>query len=103
MAKLNVEIKENGDMKYTLEFAGRIFDITMIRTRYGAKSDEPSLDEQVEAKLGDALNAVLGEFEAEEALETIADIDGFSTLSTINDCILALTEYEAQLKAEAMP
>ena len=103
MAKLNVEIKENGDVKYMLEFAGRTFDLTMIRNEWGAKSDNPSLDAQVEKELGDVLNSILGEFDAEEVLELISDLDSFATIGTVDDNIVALTEYEAQLKEGAEP
>lgn len=103
MAKLNVEFKPNGDVKYTLEFAGRTFDMTMIRNEWGAKSDKPSLDNQVEKELGDVLNSILGEADAEEVLEIIADIDSFVSISTVDDSIIALTEFEQKLKAEAAP
>lgn len=101
MAKLNVEVRPNGDMKYVLEFAGRTFDMTMVRVSYGAEGDKPSLDDQVERELGDVLNGVLGEFDAEEVLETIDDIYSFPSEWTT--CIEKLTKFEAQLKAEAMP
>lgn len=103
MAKLNVEIKPNGDVKYTLEFAGRTFDMTMIRNEWGAKSDKPSLDAQVEKELGDVLKSVLGEIDAEEVLELICEIDKVYTVGTIQEIIIALTEYEAKLKEDAKP
>lgn len=98
MAKLNVEFKPNGDVKYTLEFAGRTFDMTMIRNEWGAKSDKPSLDDQVEKELGDVLNSILGEADAEEVLGLICDMDSFASIG-----IVALTEFEQHLKAEAAP
>ena len=103
MAKLNVEIKENGDVKYTLEFAGRTFDMTMIRNEWGAESDKPSLDDQVEKEMGDVLIGILGEFDAEEVLGLICDIDEVYTISTIQEIVVALTEYEEQLKEDAKP
>ena len=103
MAKLNVEIKPNGDVKYTLEFAGRTFDMTMIRNEWGAESDKPSLDDQVEKELGDVLKSVLGEIDAEEVLELICDMDSFATIGGVDDGIVALTEYEEQLKEDAKP
>ncbi len=103
MAKLNVEIKPNGDVKYTLEFAGRTFDMTMIRNEWGAESDKPSLDDQVEKELGDVLNSILGEFDAEEVLGLICDMDSFATIGTVEDNLVALTEFEEQLKEGAKP
>ena len=103
MAKLNVEIRENGDVKYTLEFAGRTFDMTMIRNEWGAESDKPSLDDQVEKEMGDVLIGILGEFDAEEVLGLICEIDKVSTVGTIQEIIVALTEYEAKLKEDAEP
>ena len=103
MAKLNVEIRENGDVKYTLEFAGRTFDMTMIRNEWGAESDKPSLDDQVEKELGDVLIGILGEEDAEEVLGLICELDSFATIGTVDDNIVALTEYEAQLKEGAEP
>ena len=102
MAKLNIEVKQNGDEKYILEFAGRTFDMTMIRTSYGAKGDKPTLYSQVEEELGDVLNSVLDEFDVEEVLGTISDLQPFSTISWGGN-IAKLTEFEEQLKAEAMP
>lgn len=103
MAKLNVEFKPNGDVKYTLEFAGRTFDMTMIRNEWGAKSDKPSLDDQVEKELGDVLNSILGEADAEEVLGLICDMDSFASIGDVDDSIVALTEFEQHLKAEAAP
>ena len=103
MAKLNVEFKENGDVKYTLEFAGKTFDMTMIRNEWGAESDKASLDDQVEKELGNVLNSILGEIETEEILELICDIDSFAFISDVDDSIVALTEYEQTLKTEAVP
>ena len=101
MAKLNVEVKPNGDMKYTLEFADKTFDITMVRTDWGAQGDKPSLDSQVEKELGDILNNILGEFDTEEILEAIDDMN-YSTGDWAGDIVI-LTEFEERLKAEAMP
>ena len=101
MAKLNVEVKPNGDVKYTLEFAGRTFDMTMMRTRWGARSDKPALDDQVEKELGEVLNSVLGEIDTEEILKTIYEDLHPSSIDA--DGIVKLTEFEEQLKAEAMP
>jgi len=101
MAKLNVEVKPSGDMKYVLEFAGKKFDMTMVRTTWGATGDKPSLDIQVERELGDVLNSILDEFDVEEVLETIDDLHSFP--SEWADCIVKLTKFEAQLKAEALP
>ena len=102
MAKLNVEVKPSGDMKYVLEFAGKKFDMTMVRTTWGATGDKPSLDIQVERELGDVLNSILDEFDVEEVLEIIDDLQSFSA-SDWGDNIAKLTKFEAQLKAEAMP
>ena len=101
MAKLNVEVRPNGDMKYVLEFAGRTFDMTMVRVSWGAQGNKPALDTQVERELGDVLNGILDEFDVEEVLETIDDLHSFP--SEWADCIVKLTKFEAQLKAEAMP
>lgn len=103
MAKLNVEIKENGDVKYTLEFAGRTFDLTMIRNEWGAESDKPSLDEQVEKELGDVLIGILGEADTEEVLGLICDMDSFATIGDVDDNIVALTDFEKQMKEGAEP
>jgi len=103
MAKLNVEVKPNGDVKYILEFAGRTFDMTMIRNEWGAESDKPSLDDQVEKELGDVLVGILGEADAEEVLGLICDLDSFVTISTAADDIVALTDFEEQLKEGAEP
>lgn len=103
MAKLNVEFKPNGDVKYTLEFAGRTFDMTMIHNEWGAKSDKPSLDNQVEKELGDVLNSILGEADAEEVLGLICDMDSFASIGGVDDSIVVLTELEQHLKAEAAP
>jgi len=103
MAKLNVEIKENGDVKYMLEFAGRTFDMTMIRNDWGAESDKPSLDDQVKKELGDVLIGILGEANAEEILSIICDLDSFATIGTVEDDIVALTDFEEQLKEGAEP
>lgn len=103
MAKLNVEIKSNGDVKYTLEFAGRTFDMTMIRNEWGAESDKPSLDDQVEKELGDVLIGILGEADAEEVLGLICDMDSFTTIGGMDDSIIALTDFEKQLKEDAEP
>ena len=102
MAKLNVEVKPNGDVKYTLEFAGKTFDMTMVRNPWGARSDKPALDDQVEKELGDVLNSVLDEFDVEEILETIYEDLQPSSIE-LADGIVKLTEFEEQLKAEAMP
>ena len=103
MAKLNVEFKPNGDVKYTLEFAGRTFDLTMIRNDWGAESDKPSLDDQVEKELGDVLNSILGEYDAEETLNLIDNIAFSTSIDDVNDSIVELTEYEERLKTEAAP
>ena len=100
MAKLNVEIKPNGDIHYQLEFAGKTFESTKSRSKY---TEDPALDEKVALKMLSILNAVLGEFDAEEVLGLICDIDDTSSTGTLSDIILALNEYETQLKAEAMP
>ena len=102
MAKLNVEVRPNGDMNYVLEFAGRTFDMTMVRVSWGAQGNKPALDIQVERELGDVLNSILDEFDVEEVLETIDDLQSFSA-SDWGDNIAKLTKFEAQLKAEAMP
>lgn len=38
MAKLNIECRPNGDVKYNLEFLGCAFDMTMIANEYGAEA-----------------------------------------------------------------
>ena len=102
MAKLNIEVNQNGDAKYTLEFAGKTFDMTMVRKPWGTRSDKPTLDDQVEKELGDVLNSVLGEFDTEKILEIIYENLQPSSIE-LADGIVKLTEFEEQLKAEAMP
>lgn len=103
MAKLNIACRENGDIEYRLTFAGRAFDMMMIRNAYGAQSDKPSLGDQIEKELGDVLNSILGEDETEELLGQLEDICDLASVDDINDIVMALNEYEEQLKTEARP
>lgn len=103
MAKLNIECRENGDIEYRLTFAGRAFDMMMIRNAYGAQSYKPSLGDQIEKELGDVLNSILGEEETEELLKQLDDICNMALVEDINDTVMALTEYEEQLRTEARP
>ena len=99
MAKLNIECRPNGDIKYNLEFLGCAFDMTMIANEYGARSDKKALDSQVEESLGDTLTDILGKEDLKELLEQIADID----VGDLDEFMQALTEYEQQIEAEARP
>lgn len=99
MAKLKIECRENGDVKYSLDFLGCAFDMTMIANEYGAISDKKALDNQVEDELGDTLTDILGSEETEELLEYIAGID----VGDVGEVMQALTEYERRIKAEAEP
>lgn len=99
MAKLNIECRPNGDIKYNLEFLGCAFDMTMIANEYGARSDKKALDSQVEEALGDTLTDILGKEDLKELLEQIADID----VGDLDEVMQALTEYEQQIEAEARP
>lgn len=99
MAKLNIECRPNGDVRYNLEFLGCAFDMTMIANEYGARSDKKALDNQVEEQLGDTLSDILGQEEMEELLEQIASID----VGDLDEVMQALTEYEEQIKTEARP
>ena len=99
MAKLNIECRPNGDIKYNLEFLGCAFDMTMIANEYGARSDKKALDSQVEEALGDTLTDILGKEDLEELLEQIADID----VGDLDEVMQDLTEYEQQIKAEDRP
>lgn len=100
MAMLNVEIKPNGDIRYRLDFAGKTFETTKERNN---PANSITLDEMVETSMLPVLSSILGEFDAEEALSFICDIDEVSTITTIQEIVIALTEYEAQLKEGAEP
>lgn len=100
MAKLNIEIKPNGDIRYWLDFAGKTFETTKEQNN---PANDITLDVQVEKDMLTVLNSILGEFDAEEVLGLICDIDEVYTISTIQEIVIALTEYEAQLKEDAKP
>ena len=100
MAKLNVEIKPNGDIRYWLDFAGKTFETT---EKWDGPDEGTDLNMQVETSMLTVLIGILGEFDAEEVLELICEIDKVSTISTIQEIIVALTEYEAKLKEDAEP
>ncbi len=100
MAKLNVEIKPNGDIRYWLDFAGKTFETT---EKWDGPDESTALNVQVETDMLTVLNSILGEFDAEEVLGLICDIDDVSTISTIQEIVIALTEYEEQLKEGAEP
>lgn len=100
MAKLNVEIKPNGDIRYQLDFAGKTFETT---EKWNGPDESIALNVQVETDMLTVLNSILGEFDAEEVLGLICDIDEVSTISTIQEIVVALTEYEEQLKEDAKP
>ena len=100
MAKLNVEIKPNGDIRYWLDFAGKTFETT---EKWNGPDESIALNVQVETDMLTVLNSILGEFDAEEVLGLICDIDEVSTISTIQEIVVALTEYEEQLKEDAKP
>lgn len=100
MAKLNMEIKQNGDIRYQLDFAGKTFETT---EKWNGPDESTALNVQVETDMLTVLNSILGEFDAEEVLGLICDIDEVSTISTIQEIVVALTEYEEQLKEDAKP
>ena len=80
-----------------------MYDKIINGNEWGAESDKPSLDDQVEKELGDVLNSILGESDAEEVLGLICDMDSFASIGDVDDSIVALTEFEQSLKAEAAP